>query len=188
MYSFLNDNSEYGQSINRTVSTPHLVRSRTITEVIYTRNNSIGSNKKKWFMRSLNLLTKEIGHNIYKTRINYLLKDGRLYIYEYKKNDFCFLIKIVEYDILIDLRFINRLINMIGIPVLELLPDFFLKVKIKEEIVNDDKEERISGGNQDYFKGNFYTGEKFFIHNSILKEDLFIDEKSDIDKKYDSLK
>jgi hypothetical protein len=139
-------------------------------------------------MRSLNLLTKEVEHNIFKTRINYLLKKGRLYIYEYKQNNFCFLNKIVEYKILIDLRFINRLINVIGIPILMSIPDLFLKVKIKEDFVHDNEEKRLYENEQDYFKGIFYMGEKFFIHNLILIEDLFINEKYDIDKKYDTLK
>lgn len=187
-HSFLSNNNEFCHSFNRTVNTPHLKRSSTVTNVIYTRNNSIGSNNKKWFMRSVNLLTKEVEHNIFKTRINYLLKKNRLYVYEYKQNDFCFLNKIIEYKILIDLRFINRFINMFGIPVLTLISDLFLKVKIIEDIVNDNKEERLNEDKQDYFKGNFYSGQKFFIHNSVLTEDLFINDKSDIDKMYDSLK
>ena len=68
------------------------------------------------------------------------------------------------------------------------IPDLFLKVKIKEDIVNDNKEERLNEDKQDYFKGNFYRGQKFFIHNSVLTEDLFINDKSDIEKMYDSLK
>jgi hypothetical protein len=187
MYSFLSNNNEYCHSFNRTVNKLEL-NDRTITEVIYTRNNYIGSKRKKWFMRSLNLLTKEVEDRIYKTRINYLLKKGRLYVYEYKQNDFCFLNKIVEYKILIDLRFINRLIKVIGLPILMSIPDLFLKVKIKEDFVHDNEEKRLKEDEQDYFRGTYYSGEKFFIQNLILIEDLFINEKYDIQKKYDSLK
>jgi hypothetical protein len=72
--------------------------------------------------------------------------------------------------------------------ILMTIPHLFLKVKIKEEFVNDNDEIRLDVDEQDYFRDSYNNCDKFFIHNSILIEDLFINEKSDIDKKYDKFK
>ena len=189
-YSFLTDNNEYCHSFNRTVCILESNFDRTVTQVIYSRNNHIGSKEKNWFIKSLNLLTKEV-NGIYKTRINYLLKRGRLYIYEYKQNDFFFLNKIVEYKVLIDLRFINRLISeSIGKPVVFINESYLiLKVKIKEDFVNDNEEKSIYEGELDYFSDrSLYSMESNFVHNLIFIEDLFINEKSNLDKMYGTLK
>ena len=189
-YSFLSDNNEYCHSMNRTVNKLD-INDKIITEINYTRNNHIGSKRKKVFIKTLNLVTKEIEESIFKTRLNYLIKKGRLYIYEYKQNDFCFLNKIIEYKILIDLRFINRLINKIGIPILMLIPDLFLKVKINNNIkISGNEEKPIHLHKQDYFSRNNLNVDKnkFFIQNLILIEDLFVNEMYNIHKKYNTLK
>ncbi len=189
-YPSYNDNNEYCHSINRTVNKISLHHKNT-TEINYTRNNHIGSKRKKIFIKTLNLVTKEVEDNIFKSRINYILKKSKLYIYEYRKNDFCSLYNIVEYKILVDFRFINRYINKIGVPILMTIPDLFLKIKIKDNLqILDNKETSIKLDEQDYFNPKLLNvgNNKFFIQNLILIEDLFVNEINNIHEKYYSLK
>ena len=189
-YPSYNDNNEYCHSIKRTVNKISLHLKNT-TEINYTRNNHIGTKRKKIFIKTLNLVTKEVEDRIFKTRINYILKKSKLYIYEYRKNDFCSLYNIVEYKILVDFRFINRCINKIGVPILMSIPDLFLKIKIKDNLqILDNKEKSIKLDEQDYFNPKLLNvdNNKFFIQNLILIEDLFVNEINNIHEKYYSLK
>jgi len=185
-YDFLSDHTEYCHNINRTIKKLDL-NNKFITYVHYTRNNHVGSKGKIVFIKTLNLLTKEVGNGVLKTRMNYLLKGGKLFKYFYKKNDFCFLRSIIEYKVLIDLRFINLLINKTGIPILMSLPDLFLKIKTKITTnISDNKEVQIKYYKQDYFSSYYLRDDNFdfFIQNLIQFEDLFINEKNNIHQKY----
>jgi hypothetical protein len=189
-YSYLSDNNEYCHSINRKINQLDL-NNKLISNIIYSRTNWIGSGRKDFFLRNINLITKEVEDRVFKTRINYILKKNKLYVYKYKKNDFSFLNKIVEYKVLIDFRIINQLINKTDIPILMSIPDLFLKVKVKEDLnIINNKEKRLHYYEQDYFSrftfddNNFY----FFIQDLILTEDLFVNEMNKIHEMYNQIK
>lgn len=82
------DNNEYCHSFNRYVN--YLESdNETITEVVYRRNNNIGSKlNNDTFIKSLNLLSKKDINNVWRTRLNYVIENRRLYVYQYKKDDF----------------------------------------------------------------------------------------------------
>ena len=184
-YSLFNDDNEYCDSVNRSVNSIDL-GTKMITTINYTRTNQIGVNKN-FFLRSLKLLTREIEDRIFNTRINYLLKRSELYIYNYNKKDFFSLKSITKYKVILDLRFINRIIS--DIPIFQSVPDIFLKIKIKEEMCDIDEEHlKLIYNRQDYFWRNNIDGSrlKCFIHNSVLIEDLFIKEMYDVRFKYNS--
>jgi hypothetical protein len=184
-HSLFNDNNEYCHAVNRSVNMVDLGK-KIITTINYTRTNHIGVNKN-FFLRSLKLLTCEIEDRVFNTRVNYLLKRNQLYIYNYNKNDFLSLKSITKYMVLLDLRFINRIIS--DIPIFQSVPDLFLKIKIMEELCDVDEEcKKLIYNRQDYFWQNNLDASriKCFVHNSVLIEDLFIKEMYDVRFKYNS--
>lgn len=184
-YTIFNDNNEYCDSVNRSVNMIDL-GTKMITTINYTRTNQIGVNKR-FFLRSLKLLTREIEGRVFNTRINYLMKRSKLYVYNYDRNDFLSLKSITEFKVLLDLRFINRIIS--EIPIFQFVPDIFLKIKIKEKVCDIDEERiKLIYNRQDYFWRRNIDGPKTkcFIHNSVLIEDLFIKEMYDVRFKYNS--
>lgn len=186
-FSYLNDNNEYCHSINRNISNKlSVLRDDNKAEIIYTRTNNLSSNPKKHFQRSLQIeLDKSPYRKNVNIRLNYLLlRNGKIYTYQYCKENFNELLNIIEWKILIDLRIINKIIKLIGIPLLMTIPDLFIKRKVNIKSVKSIyKAQKVNYSKQDYFSDIFE--DYVFINEIILNEDLFINEQKNLMTEYE---
>ena len=190
MYSSLNDDNEYCHSINRKISYTSSSHRSFKTEIVYTRNNHIGSDRRKHFLRSLILeVDKTSSKNSKSIRLKYLRNHSKLYTYEYCNDNFNELKCITEYDILLDLRIINKIFNIIGetieFELLMSIPDLFVKKKIKKQFVESvNKIHEMKIHEQDYYS-SIYDDNPIFINDIIFKEDIFIMTQIDLKNEYE---
>jgi hypothetical protein len=189
MYSSLNDDNEYCHSIKRSVKYEGLNYQDNIsqTEIIYSRNNYIGSERKRFFLKSmlLDIDKRDIYENKINVRLNtLLLNNGKVFQYSYSKDNFNELLFITEYKILLDLRIFNEFLKITGIPILMNRPYFFIKKKIKQKSVKSIYSvSKVKSFNQDYY----FSGEikNVYINDIIYEEDLFIHEKIHLESEFD---
>jgi hypothetical protein len=191
MYKYLNDDNEYCHSINRKISYTRSSYRTFKTEIIYTRNNHIGSNRRKHFLRSLLLeVDDNSSKNSISIRLKYLRTPGKLYTYEYCKDNFNELKCIIEYDILLDLRIINKIFSIIGetieFKLFMSIPDLFVKKKIKKQFVESaNKIHEMKIHEQDYYS-SIYDENPIFINDIIFKEDIFMMTQNDLNNEYEA--
>ena len=173
---WMNDNNEYVHSFIRIIKNK-LDFENQYAEIVYSRNNRIGINEKALFQRSL-LIELDINDSTNANiRLRYIFfRNGKMLSYKYSKGSFNELLKIIEYQIILDLRIINFVFRLTGIPLLTALPHIILKRKIKENaVVSKFKVRKIPVSHQDYFQSNYV--EEVFVNEVIFHEDLFWEEQ-----------
>jgi hypothetical protein len=187
--NIFNDNNEYCHSIKRYVKYEDRGNREEVcqTEIIYSRNNYIGSKRKRFFLKSmlLDIDKRDIYDNKINVRLNtVLLNNGKVFQYTYSKDNFNELLFITEYKILLDLRIFNKFLKITGIPILMNRPYFFIKKEIKKKSVKSIYSvSEVKSFNQDYY----FSGEikNVYINDIIYEEDLFIHEKMCLESEFD---
>ena len=116
----------------------------------------------------------------------------RLYKYIYSKVNPVELICVEKYDVLLNLTFINKFFaQFFGSTILGDIPKLFIKKKLSEkrnDLLNGQQE--ISNWELKYFDIHFSFSKdnNVLIHNSLLDEDIFYKEKSELLKTFFDIK
>ena len=179
------DDNEYTSAFYRTIKKSYLhSHLGNQIDIEYIRLNSIPFYKKPFCQILLRLEQVKSKDRYFDTnlRVASKIQLGNYFEYQYCKNDPLKLLNIVEYRIIANLTFINRLLNLIGIVGLfRYFPAFIWKRKLK------DIKEDLPNGNEKLNKrvhnyANYICAyHDVILHESIKREDLFLKIKAELD-------
>lgn len=188
-------NSEYLHLDTRQVKQNSLSGTYLTSEVIISRDSFIGRNRKNRIRKHIYLEHKSdhFSNEIF-TKPKYIIAENKkAFFYFYSKENPNELNLIKEYRILLDLRIINKFLNIFELPMLTWLLSSFPPILIKKllhknKVIANNGYEKIKRKEQDYlsnsFIGNIYDCN---INEILFTEDYFLKENFTLKKMYSEL-
>jgi hypothetical protein len=187
-------NFEFLDLETREVKQNYLPDTNLTSEVIISRIQNVGKNRKKQTLRHIYLENDQDrrSREIYVKPKYIILNNEKAFFYKYARGNSNELNLIKEYEILLDLRIINKFLNIFNVPVLTWLlisiPPIMIKKLINEKkVISNNGYENVHRSNQDYIASSFVGSDYCNLSEILLTEDYFISENLTLMKTYAEL-